>query len=181
MPENRMHPNKETKSSTGIREWVGTGPLSDTLIRMSDVRRATAAQPTAVLPGDLGGGGRDSASSSRNLPLIDPAVLVNLGDELGDASLARSFAEDFLEATSLRIGRFEEALTRQDAEDAMDAVLGIKATSAMAGAVQLAHLATECVTFLRAGDFTRAAAGLAAVRTCAEQTTTVLRDGYLKS
>lgn len=148
---------------------------------MTGRRRASAAQPAAAFSGDLDGGGGDSDPPARNLPLVDPAVLLDLEEQLGDASLAQSFAQDFLESTSVRVRRLEAAVVSEDVEDAMDAVLGVKATSVMVGALQLAQLAAECAVILRNSDFVGAAAAVAEVRSCAEQTRTLLRDGYLYS
>lgn len=176
--KSRMPRRKEPRFSAGISDCVRERPLSDTLIRMKDLRRASAAQPAVEFSGELDGGD-GSALAARNLPLVDPAVLLDLEEQLGDASLARSFAEDFLVATSVRVGRLDAAVSSQDPEDAMDAILGVRATSMMVGAVRLAHLATECVVILRSGDITGAAGALAEVRSCAEQTTALLRDGHV--
>lgn len=161
--------------------WTPLRSVSDTLNRMKRPCRVVAAQSVAATPGEFESNSGGSGSPDRGLPVIDLDVLSDLEEQLGDASLARSFAEDFLGATAARIGRLETAVVGKDAEAAMDAILGVKTTSMMVGAVALARLATQCESALHRDDVGELAVLVPALRQCSERTARLLQETYLPS
>ncbi|TQS89574.1 Hpt domain-containing protein [Arthrobacter sp. TS-15] len=82
--------------------------------------------------------------------LVDRTVLTELQAELGgDHSIISSFVRNYVELLPWRVGRLHRALERQDIEDAMDAVLSLKASSHMVGAICMNRLATELEISIR--------------------------------
>lgn len=76
--------------------------------------------------------------------LVDPAVLLGLQAELGgDASIVTTFVKNYVELLPWRVARLHQSLVNLDMEDAMDAVLSLKTSSHMVGAVCIERLAAE--------------------------------------
>lgn len=105
----------------------------------------------------------------KQLPLVDLQVLRELEQQAGDPSVAQSFVRDFIRIWDHRYTRLVQTVELGGREARMDAVLSVKASSTMAGAARLAHLAGGLERLIRDGD-TAAAAALPGIRTCGEQT-----------
>lgn len=87
------------------------------------------------------------------LPLLDPAVLRDLEEQLGGAGIASDFARDYATLWGQRQGNLVAAVERQDRERALDAVISLKVSSAMVGGLRMALLAEAVEAFIRGGDF----------------------------
>ena len=87
------------------------------------------------------------------LPLLDPAVLRELEDQLGGPEIAVGFARDYATLWGRRQGHLIAAVERQDRERALDAVISLKVSSAMVGGLRMALLAEAVEAFIRSGDF----------------------------
>ncbi|MFJ4028291.1 Hpt domain-containing protein [Paenarthrobacter sp. NPDC089989] len=76
--------------------------------------------------------------------LVDHTVLTELQAELGgDHAIVSSFVRNYVAMLPWRVARLHHALDNLDLEDAMDAVLSLKTSSEMVGAICLRRLATE--------------------------------------
>ena len=102
---------------------------------------SSLAPGSGVLP--LGG---------QELPLVDPAVLQDLAEELGQPVMARNFANDYATMWEQRQRFLCDSLTREDRAAALDAVISLKVSSAMVGGRRLAGLAEALETSVRKGD-----------------------------
>lgn len=71
-------------------------------------------------------------------PVLDAEALSRLGEELGDTDTLCGFLRRYVAMLDQRIDRLECALSIQDHEGWMDAVLSLKTSSALAGAEALA-------------------------------------------
>src|SRR5918996_2909953 len=93
---------------------------------------------------------RDSALNEP--PLVDPAVLDDLGQQMGSQDIALNFARDYAELWVRRQHVLRAAVERQDNHAALDAALSLKNASAMVGGVRLAQLAEALVRAIRGGE-----------------------------
>ncbi|WP_231745512.1 Hpt domain-containing protein [Arthrobacter sp. EpRS71] len=76
--------------------------------------------------------------------LVDRTVLTELQAELGgDHGIISTFVRNYVELLPWRVGRLHRALKKLDIDDAMDAVLSLKTSSHMVGAICMNRLATE--------------------------------------
>lgn len=121
-----------------------------------------------------------------SLPLLDPAVLERLRNELEDnEGIWKVFVEGFIAQMPQRLQKVRLALTTGDMAGAMDAVLSLKTTSKMVGAERLASLAYELEQSLREEASTAdpavalpriAADHLRRIKQCAQRTVYVLQN-----
>nr|WP_256871515.1 Hpt domain-containing protein [Paenarthrobacter nitroguajacolicus] len=75
--------------------------------------------------------------------MVDPTVLTELQAELGgDQAIISTFIRNYAELLPWRVERLHHALEKLDIEDAMDAVLSLKTSSHMVGAICMSRLAT---------------------------------------
>ncbi|MFK0041152.1 Hpt domain-containing protein [Paenarthrobacter sp. NPDC090517] len=82
--------------------------------------------------------------------LVDPSVLTELRAELGgDQAIISTFVRNYVELLPWRVDRLHHALEKLDMEDAMDAVLSLKTSSHMVGAICMSRLATELEISIR--------------------------------
>ncbi|MFP3578788.1 Hpt domain-containing protein [Arthrobacter sp. fls2-241-R2A-200] len=82
--------------------------------------------------------------------LVDHTVLTELQAELGgDQGIILAFVRNYVALLPWRVSRLHRALENLDMEDAMDAVLSLKTSSAMVGAICMNRLATEMEIRLR--------------------------------
>jgi len=119
-------------------------------------------------------------------PLLDPAVLERLREELDDdEGVWKVFVEAFIAQMPQRLQRVRLALTTGDLTGAMDAVLSLKTSSQMVGAERLAALALDLEQSLREEARTAdpavvlprlAADHLRRIKQCAQRTIYVLED-----
>lgn len=111
-----------------------------------------------------------------NLPLVDREVLLDLERQLDDPSVARNFAEDFIDLWSERHTRLAAAVAGRDQAASLDVVRSIKITSTMVGAARLARFASNVEDAIRQLDMAAAAAALSEFETCGLQTVEELRS-----
>ena len=82
--------------------------------------------------------------------LVDRTVLTELQAELGgDPAIISTFVRNYVELLPWRVDRLHHALEKLDIEDAMDAVLSLKTSSHMVGAICMNRLATELEISIR--------------------------------
>lgn len=85
------------------------------------------------------------------LPVLDPAPLTILASYAGDA-LAKRFFRQYLDQLPTRVSLIIRSLTRGHVTDFEDAVVNLKITSALAGAVRMEHYCRELQNELAAGS-----------------------------
>jgi HPt (histidine-containing phosphotransfer) domain-containing protein len=95
----------------------------------------------------------ESRTTAALLPLVDPAVLEELEDELAGSGLAQRFARDYAALWDKRLARRAAAVDNRDGESALDAAISLKISSAMVGGIRLARLAELLEALIRQGDF----------------------------
>lgn len=105
----------------------------------------------------------DGASAASAPVLVDPAALHDLGAQLDNPAAATGFARDYAKMWEQRFQSLESALNHRDGVGALDAVLSLKTSSAMVGALSLAQLAAQLEDAIRIGDMDRARSLLAEV------------------
>lgn len=76
-------------------------------------------------------------------PVVDAGALGQLGEQLGDADMLSNFVRRYVSMLEQRIERLHVSLSACDPEDWQDAVLSLKTSSAMVGAVALSRLAGD--------------------------------------
>lgn len=118
-------------------------------------------------------------------PLLDPAVLDRLRDDLDDdEGIWKVFVQNFIAQLPDRTERLRLTLTTGDLGGAMDAVLSLKTSSQMVGAERLAGMAMDLEKSLReeasradpAAVLPRLAADyLRRIKQCSRQTTYALQ------
>ncbi|WP_420180357.1 Hpt domain-containing protein [Paenarthrobacter sp. TA1.8] len=82
--------------------------------------------------------------------LVDPTVLTELRAELGgDQAIISAFVRNYVDLLPWRVDRLHHAVEKLDIEDAMDAVLSLKTSSHMVGAICMSRLATELEISIR--------------------------------
>lgn len=89
-------------------------------------------------------GGAVGHLSAKRHPIVDARVLRRLRAELGtDGAYSVTFVDNFLRELPGRLTRLRMALSDADRHAAMDAVLSLKTSSRMVGAVCLGRLSDE--------------------------------------
>ncbi|MBT2549664.1 Hpt domain-containing protein [Arthrobacter sp. ISL-65] len=83
--------------------------------------------------------------------VLDPNPLLCLVEDAG-AEVAEGFFRTYLQMLPVRTAKLTRALLGGNQEAALDAVLSLKSTSRMAGAVRLARLCAELEGKVRAGS-----------------------------
>ncbi|MCT9868629.1 Hpt domain-containing protein [Paenarthrobacter aurescens] len=82
--------------------------------------------------------------------LVDRTVLTELQAELGgDHAIIGAFIRNYVALLPWRVSRLHRALENLDMDDAMDAVLSLKTSSQMVGAICMNRLATELEISIR--------------------------------
>ena len=84
--------------------------------------------------------------------VFDPAALVSLTGHANDDDLARVLADHYLRLLPERVRRVVAALHVEEPDEAMDAVLSLKGSSATLGAHELGALGAVIERHLRRGD-----------------------------
>lgn len=124
-----------------------------------------AVPPTHCLPGE-----ETLGEADHRLPVLDPSVLMDLGRNLDSPETALRFARDYAASWDIRRDRLLDALERGDHPTATDAVISIKVSSAMVGALRLSLLAEEIEQLVGRGDMATGYALMDAVTDCGRQT-----------
>ncbi len=112
-------------------------------------------------------------------PLVDPAALQDLGEQLNNPAVAKGFARDYAQMWDRRYQSLAGALERRDQAAALDAVLSLKTSSSMVGGLRLAQLAAKLEAVIRAGELERAAALLGDVAARGSETMDELQFSYI--
>lgn len=90
------------------------------------------------------------------LPVLDPAPLKSLVDVAGDGAAQRFLAE-YLDLLPSRVSMVIGGLSSRDMKASMEAVVTLKVSSAMAGAVRMEHYCRELEDSLAAREVPDAA------------------------
>lgn len=77
-----------------------------------------------------------SDETDPQVPVLEPCRLQALADEMGDAKPALRFLSTYLTMLPGRLLRISNGLCQHDADASMDAVLSLKISSAMVGALE---------------------------------------------
>lgn len=86
----------------------------------------------------------------QSLPVLDAAALRVLEDEAGDG-VSRRFVEEYLLMLPARAARILKGVAGEDPELAGDALVSLRVTSAMAGALRLKGLCADLERVLERG------------------------------
>lgn len=143
--------------------------FSDSFPTNGGVPDGTLVDPAAC-PGD----------TAAQLPLLNLEVLENLGAESNDG-IALRFAADYAHMWDYRRQWLTTALELQDSSAALEAVISLKASSAMVGGTRLAHLAGMLEAVIRGGNMSRSMALLPLISKLGSATVMALRAGYIRT
>lgn len=117
-------------------------------------------------------------------PLVSLETLRQLAAELEDEETCRTFVRSFTDMWDERQERLRQAIQASDAKSAMDVVLSVKVSSAMAGAGRLSQLAANLqAMLLRTGEDIRTSCILdllEEITACGRATMIQLRTDYLE-
>lgn len=109
-------------------------------------------------------------SPQGRVPLIDHNTLLTLADQLDNPSAVKAFILDFIHVWDERFARLADTVSRRDHAAAMEAVLSVRTSSMMVGAVRLASLTSTLEESVRLNDLSGAADILPSVKACGIQT-----------
>lgn len=112
-------------------------------------------------------------------PLVDPAALQDLSEQLNSTAVAQGFARDYAEMWDQRYDSLAGALDRRDQAAALDAVLSLKTSSSMVGGLRLAELAGRLEAAIRAGNLQYAESLLGDVAARGSETVDELQYSYI--
>lgn len=84
------------------------------------------------------------------LPVLDPAPLLHLVEDVG-LEAAQGFFRTYLQLLPVRTVKLACTLFSEDRDEALDAVLSLKTTSDMIGAMRLASVCNDFAVRLRSG------------------------------
>ena len=126
------------------------------------------------------GATQDEPEQGQGLPVLDLTVLQELEQDMGGSGVARAFAKDYIGIWDKRQGYLEQSVRNNDAELAMDAVLSLKNSAFMVGALRLASLAVELERLLRTGDLPAVKGLLPVVAQTGRDAVAALKKNYLR-
>ncbi|MBM6622432.1 Hpt domain-containing protein [Micrococcaceae bacterium RIT802] len=121
-----------------------------------------------------------SLPSPEEPPLVDLAILHDLEQQLDGRSAVLDFVGDFASLWAARYTRVAEALRTGDDEAALDALLSLKASASMVGAIRLAGRAEEIESAMKRGDVGDGKTFLPALSTCGQLTLHALETLYVR-
>lgn len=116
-----------------------------------------------------------AGQESRDLPLVAREILDALHDELAAPELYRAYVGRYLEMWPGRYRRLVSAVDAEDDEALVDAVLSVKTSAGMLGALRLEQLALDMEDAVRKRRMDRVRALLAELELCGQLTTEQLR------
>lgn len=99
--------------------------------------------------------GREAQAATR-LPVLDGGAFRVLAEQVG-VPVAKKFLEDYVNLLPLRSAAVFEGLDSEDMEKALDALISLKVSSAIAGASQMEDSARELQHRVQAGRWPEAA------------------------
>lgn len=117
------------------------------------MERADMAELTSALRRDV------APVVDESLPVLDAAPLLDLADH-ADARAAQRFLAEYLDLLPSRVSKVVGCLSSSDVKASRDAVVSLKVSSAMAGAVRMERYCRELDVKLAAGQLPDAAAVL---------------------
>ena len=116
------------------------------------------------------------------LPLVCLETLRSLEESLdGERDLSRNFVRRFVHMWPDRFARIHDAITNNDHEVAMDAVLSLRSASVMVGATRLGDFTTGIIGLIEAGQTATVAELLTALQLCGDQTMYHLKLSYINT
>ena len=113
------------------------------------------------------------------VPLVSAEVFNDLQADLEDVGIAHRYLLEYLQMWEGRFLRLSAAITARNKDAAMDAVLSVRTSARMIGALRLAQLAADIEQHLAAGDTQRAGSSLDELEVCGRLTMEELRDRFL--
>lgn len=141
--------------------------------------RPDSSGPLRLSPKRITGAASSGMTGGQDPPLVSFYVLAALEEELGDRVVCRRFVENYVNLWESRYRRLCSAVTTQDVDRALDAVLSLKISSRMVGAVRLHQLACVEEDELRCGNLQQAHSNLAKIGSCGKATVRSLGADYL--
>ena len=117
------------------------------------------------------------AESRTDLPLVSRDILGTLQEDLQDPGIYRSYVEQNIQMWEGRYGRLSAAIRAGNMADALDALLSVKSSSRMVGAVRLSELAETLQHCLDAP--TKAVSILPELEACGRMTVSWFQDEIL--
>jgi HPt (histidine-containing phosphotransfer) domain-containing protein len=120
-----------------------------------------------------------SAEGSGKLPLVSGDIFGELQADLEDTASAHRYLIEYLQMWEGRLLRLSAAISAENEEAAMDAVLSVRTSAGMIGAVRLAQLAADIEQHLANGDTEGAASWLNELEVCGQLTMEELRLWFL--
>lgn len=114
------------------------------------------------------------------VPLVDQRALRELGEDFDSPTVVQDFARDFVQSWEGKYQRLAVSIHQGDQMRAKEAVLSVKVTSIMVGAVRLAHLAVHLEQLIENKDMDAATRSLACVEACGSETRTELLETYIR-
>ncbi len=110
-------------------------------------------------------------------PLVSWTVQSTLRDDVADPAGYTSFIRTYTEMWPGRYGRLAHSIRVNDWDQAMDAALSLRSSSEMLGAVNLARLALAVEQAIRSRRLHAAGMLLPGLKSCGEDTMSVLLRG----
>lgn len=120
-----------------------------------------------------------SADHPGKQPLVSGDIFNRLQEDLEDTEIARRYLLDYLQMWEDRYVRLSAAVDAGNIEAAMDAVLSVRTSARMIGALRLTILATRIEQYLAAGNTQGAALLLNELEVCGRLTMEELRRRFL--
>ncbi|SDW15715.1 hypothetical protein SAMN04487917_1202 [Arthrobacter sp. yr096] len=103
-------------------------------------------------------------SEDTGTPALEPCRLQTLADDLGDSQPALRFLSTYLSMLPGRILRISNGLCQHDADASMDAILSLRISSAMVGALETEDQCRAIETMIKEDHFDWAVQALPALR-----------------
>ena len=107
-------------------------------------------------------------SEACGLPALEPSRVRILAEELGDSAPAHRFVATYLSMLPARFLRISDGVCQRDPDASMDAILSLKISSAMVGALETERHCRAMEAMVRCEQFADAASTLPALRRSTE-------------
>ncbi len=90
-------------------------------------------------------------NNGQDLPALSDGALQDLKDDVGEV-VARAYVQEYLIMLPLRAAKVFNALSRENTAESLDAVVSLRTSSAMAGALRLESYCRDLEIGLRHGQ-----------------------------
>lgn len=120
-----------------------------------------------------------STDNSDELPIVSERIFTDLQADLEEPDVTLQFLLNYLEMWDGRFLRLSTAISAGNRPRAMDAVLSVRTSARMIGALRLAQRATDIERHLIGGDTRSAALLLEDLELCGQATMEELRRRFL--